>query len=468
VVILYLLAALVAVSTAQVWGENAPAEARPPLVAASTNADGTRVLYASAAGCALDANLTNSAVGTDDTGKLQAALDTVSRFGKLELVIDGPAKVTNLVVHSNTRIRCLPGAGVIQASNACVHILSNEMNTRLATHDIEIIGGLWNQDGYNQATIEHDYKRQHPCTVTYPDVWIPVFWFSGVSNLVVRDTHLLQPSNYGILTCDSINCTYENVFVDYPKVAKCSGDGLDFWGNVSDVRIINFRGNGRDDQFAFNLGIAFVLWPDPRWTQPPCTLSNLFIDGVQLVGDPVHKTHIARWSWVGRSVFRGQIVIKNLYAKNTAIGFGDGPAYAESVVLDGVTVENGIAPIFTAQNCANVTIRNVVLTNLAEAPGLPAFMLSASTTVALENLRLSWAATEGSDACLADVGLCKSVSIKDIVQRGGDGVIDNLEENPGVSKTRVQVGDIDASGIPVNYAHMTNVVGPGNESYGDR
>lgn len=110
------------------------------------------VQYASKT-CVLDANLTTGS-GTDDTAALQAILNLATVMGRLEIVLDGPALVSGLLVYSNTIFRFLNGAGLFLKSGSTVPCVMNAHPTKGTITDvnISIINAYINPNRAGQAS----------------------------------------------------------------------------------------------------------------------------------------------------------------------------------------------------------------------------------------------------------------------------------------------------------------------------
>lgn len=219
--------------------------------------------------------------GTDDTVALQTVLDTAPALGSLELVIEKPALVSGLFVHSNTTIRFLEGSGLFlkAASNRPLIQNFNRSITVVGDYNIAIIGGLHNGNAANQTS--QFETRSDSLTGAYATG----FEFNGVQWLTIKNVELRD------CLCMNLHCSnVQNVEMENIKCnAVLSGlggintigfpSGVHFNGPSRYITVRNLWANVGDDILAINAtddnGIA-------QWGHGDIT--DVLIDGVIMRG----------------------------------------------------------------------------------------------------------------------------------------------------------------------------------------
>lgn len=258
--------------------------------ATAAQAVGTTTLYASRNGCALNSNLITGG-GSDDTAALQALLDRAPTAGTLEVVLDGPALISQtLIVHSNTTLRCLQGAGVFVAANSNCHILKTDMGTLTVgvNSNIKLLGGVYNGNGQHQSRFTANLNDSSHW-------WNLGIWIGWAKNVTIEDVTIQDPRTFGlvIMGCEKVTIRNYRLLIGSGWTGDNNHDCLHFWGPVDNCVATNIRSNGDDDVLAFNTNEAVVLkyigeyWnasPTPKPGVPfPASggnLTNIFVENV--------------------------------------------------------------------------------------------------------------------------------------------------------------------------------------------
>lgn len=322
----------------------------------------TRVLYASQMGCALNSDVYNGG-GTDDSVPLQAALNLATGKG-YEFIVDGPALVsTSIVVHSNTKLKFLPGAGLFMAPHANWPVLVNDLNTNYTSTNIVIEGGILNCNGNNQSEYQTNGFRFSGA----PGVW--GVWFAGVDGLIMRDTKVINAKAYTWLFNDSRNVLMENCWAYYTNNTiqtntLYGNDGVHLMCNMQNFTSRNFRQTaGSDDTFAIMTDETdFTLQvQDPRWTTNSGSMSNIVFDGVYVE----NGKNVGKLQTYGSTNARlDYVTIKNVRGQASTQGFvGSAPISGKDFEIDGFDVEMGGSadtfslPYITVSGLISDTIR---------------------------------------------------------------------------------------------------------------
>jgi hypothetical protein len=234
------------------------------------------VIYASAAGCALNTNLLNGG-GTDDSVILNAILATAPTLTALELIIDGPALINSpLRIFSNTTITFLPGAGLFcgQGTNgpalANAHWVSSFNNgspiydgSTIVDKNITIRGPGFINGNRGNGTTGNCTSGNFRSSAANPNN-IPVGML--ISNLMFFGVRYLNVSDITSYTSPCYQSWYANCFTvriqnfiaidpevtgSNPEVFNNS-DGMHFNGPVDDLEIIGCFLQAGDDGIALN------------------------------------------------------------------------------------------------------------------------------------------------------------------------------------------------------------------------
>lgn len=221
-----------------------------------------KIIVASAFGCALDSNL-NAGGGTDDSACLQNALNTLSSNGGGELLLDGVALVSAanvrgsqtaaLQIGSNTLLRCTWGGGLFLAPGSNVLALSNAITGDPgAPYQTNI--------GIRDCTINANGQHQNRYELGKPgNGWVFGIWFGGVDGLTIEDTILRNSTTFAFVISNTRHVSIIGSAVEWnpgyahPVGSGFNHDGLHFFGNNDQTRVIGFRDtNGDDDTIALN------------------------------------------------------------------------------------------------------------------------------------------------------------------------------------------------------------------------
>lgn len=227
------------------------------------------LLVASAEGAKLDSNLLTGG-GTDDTQRLQRLLDRAAQGHPVHLVIDGPALVSGLKVHSNTTIECTAGGGLYLMDGSPGSIIRNVHRSRDAVIDrnIEILGCFLNGNQAGQrgsGPSDSLAKAVQEADGTFKSG----LQFFGIERLNLTSTTLFNVTSFGAWIANATLVEIRNVTVDsalptYPEHADLidqkayhavfgrSDDGIHFNGPIRYVTIDGARLRTWDDGIALN------------------------------------------------------------------------------------------------------------------------------------------------------------------------------------------------------------------------
>lgn len=259
----------------------------------------TNVVYASAIGCVLNAAITNGVddedaayqgiTGTDDTSKLQAVLNRATNGRPIELVMDGFAAVTGLVVYSNTTIRCLENGGFALLSQSGWPILRNGNPTTNAIVDqnITLDGGLYfgNGDWEKGSTLDAAFSLP---TFTNNPAFGDFFWttigFYGIKNLTIKNVRL-YPGKYANLQYTATICNWSNVVVQNCELQaglNPGKDGLHFFSGTN-LTVQNCRGQTGSDFVALNSSDYHEIGAEAAspWVIFDGNIYDVLIEGLQ-------------------------------------------------------------------------------------------------------------------------------------------------------------------------------------------
>ena len=244
-----------------------------------------RIVIASEAGAKLDSHVTKGG-GTDDTALLQGILDRAPKLGTLKLVLDGPALVSGLKVHSNTTIECL--------NRACGFYLADDANRALianatpqpegrADHNISFLGGTYNGNAEHQKHTTPEYG------------WTTAFALHGVEQVLFRDVSISNARTFAVYLTNWRRVVFENISINLDHIPKQSNqDGIHIQGPGEFLNIRNVQGRAWDDMIALNIDDLLGDWDsDGRFARDPASIgrfgntagigpvSDVDIDGVQ-------------------------------------------------------------------------------------------------------------------------------------------------------------------------------------------
>jgi hypothetical protein len=226
----------------------------------------TTTVLASAQGAALDADLLRGG-GTDDTAVLQGVLDRARDGAPLHLVVDGPALVSGLDVHSNTTIEFAVGAGLYLQDGSRRAVLRNASGSRdeILNEHIVVRGGFFNgncdgqvsswgpegqfnnRDEYGayQRTIEFFGVRDlriEGCTIWNPRAFS--VWIANADYVTIRDVTVDVdfPTYPGDRPIDEVQAFMSVQATNHPNQ-----DGIHFTGPASNVLLERLRLRTFDD-----------------------------------------------------------------------------------------------------------------------------------------------------------------------------------------------------------------------------
>ena len=243
------------------------------------------IVIASEAGAKLDSDVTKGG-GSDDTALVQSILDRAPKTAALKLVLDGPALVSGLKVHSNTTIECL--------NRACGFYLADHSNHPLivnatpqpegrADHNLSFLGGTYN------GNAEH---QQH---TTPKHGWTTAFALHGVEQVLFRDVSITNSRTFAVYLTNWRRVVFENIYINLDHIPKQSNqDGIHIQGPGEFLSIRNVQGRAWDDMIALNIDDLLGDWDsEGRFARDPASIrrfgsaagigpvSDVDIDGVQ-------------------------------------------------------------------------------------------------------------------------------------------------------------------------------------------
>ena len=213
---------------------------------------GTLSVSARANGAALNSNI-DTGGGTDDTAAIQAIIDAPRLPGQtLEIVFDGVALVSGLVLRSNTTIRGVSGAGfflksgsdqaVFRNANMPVGSARNSLAS-IVDRNISIIGVAINGNQGGQAHRTVDY-------------WVCGLRLHGVRNLRIYDVDLKNSRTFGyhISCAENLHMRGGSTVVPIPGSTpeKLNQDSIHLNGPVNHFVIEGMRLSSWDDAIALN------------------------------------------------------------------------------------------------------------------------------------------------------------------------------------------------------------------------
>jgi len=266
------------------------------------------IIYASAgngtvAGCALNTNLLTGG-GTDATTCLQAQLDWLGSNGGGELILNGPALISNATVgttnsvdgnvqtsalqtHSNVTIFAPTGGGVFLAASSDCLMLGNNITgnpSAMFQTNMRVIGGFWNGNNANQSKYEQGNSS---------NIDVFGFWFGGFNGLEISGVTLYNVATFNFTISNGENFIMANdsmiATTTVPGDAH-NQDGIHLWGTLSNGVISNFSDTGGDDDpFAFNTdeGVGNYddgssAWEYQRLPNSGGAISNIQVTGLTL------------------------------------------------------------------------------------------------------------------------------------------------------------------------------------------
>ncbi len=219
----------------------------------------------------------------DDAPAIQAKLDS----GISCVDIPAPASHyvigTTLHLHSGQTLRLAPTTAIRLLPGSSCKMLDNDPEEK-ESHDIGLIGGIWDMDNLNQApnplhpewASEYKYPFK-PWTGTdagryKPDGYLgAAIELQHITRLLIRDVAVRNPVTYAFHCCALNHFTVENIrFIydaDIPHHINMDGFHLD--GNSRFGVIRNLQGATHDDLLALNA--------DDCITGP---LENIEVDGI--------------------------------------------------------------------------------------------------------------------------------------------------------------------------------------------
>ena len=257
--------------------------------------------------CVLDSNVLTGG-GTNETPILQAILDKALEWGRLKLVLDGPALVSGLRIHSNTAIECTDAScGFFLESGSDNAILRNAefSKTDYTAVNITLQGGTYNHNSPGQAA-EFPEGDRLPEGENCNSTLVP-FKFFGVKNFKMADVTILDQKRYSLLMGNWEDVYMENIAIPLPNmVPNTNQDGLHFHAPGKNLVLKNIHGRTGDDFIAINGDEGDCV----------SSIDGVLIDGVYLNG----STQGIRLLCRERGTLEN-VVIRNVYGRVDSYGF---------------------------------------------------------------------------------------------------------------------------------------------------
>ena len=287
--------------------------------------------------------------GTNETALLQAILDKAEEWGGLTLEVDGAILTEQLIVHSNTTIRCANrNCGFYQADQSNRPLVRNaHPDCRVIREEnIALLGGTYNFNCEHQERT--DGSKPDPDAQVPAEYWMyhtnHAFSFTGVRGLTIRDLRTIDHRVFCGLFTNWEHIVIENVGIELPHNYYAQNqDGFHFWGPGRDLSIRNIRGCSGDDFMA--------LAPDEHDFRSDIT--DVLIDGVYLENADQGIRMLSRG--VGTL---DRVTVRNVYGTYKScgfiinpwfgVGYGDARGNFGSITLENIrlrTTEHKYAPI---------------------------------------------------------------------------------------------------------------------------
>ncbi|MFC1735766.1 hypothetical protein ACFL1X_06590 [Candidatus Hydrogenedentota bacterium] len=329
--------------------------------------------YASQWGAKLDSDVIAGG-GSDDTQALQVVLDKAPALGRLHLVVDGPALVRGLDVHSNTTIECPnPACGFFLADDSNRPILRNVHPSReeIIDRNIVLSGGIYNQNCRNQ--VHH----------TEDSIWVVGLGFFGVENLFVSGLRVRNFRTFAFHLANWRWVTFHDVSLELSERMQGENqDGIHFHGPGQFLTMRNIRGCAWDDFIALNAD-GLNAEPDGKGglKETNCfgpyvgfgPITDVLIEGVMLDDSAQVVRMLSRGSLVDR------VVIRDVVGSYRSFGFWLTPCLERggnfgNIVVDTVDLRHS-EPNYTARppflfllggNFEHLALRNIMHSSPAD------------------------------------------------------------------------------------------------------
>lgn len=329
-----------------------------------------------------DLSLEGTTVGADQTVAIQAVLD-LALWGPMTIYWDVRATAAGLRVHPNTRIVCAPGCGAKLKDNANNALLSNanydaaknQPNWQTAPNfgtitrdaNIEIIGGIWNGNGGNQAH-HSDAEGWHVC-----------LRFFNCINLTLDRVAVYTPRTFSVHLCNTESVLCRDMVIDCGASSIVNRDGLHFNGPNTKVRIRNLTARTWDDAIAINADdLEEQLSPPAPTVFGPFanygSITDFTVDGLNLLGGDYGVRILSGLARIDGVTIRnvtgrcgGHLLLIDNYSEAPNVLRNAGPGNIGSIVVDNVNV-SAIKPstykqaiIFGAATIDSLVMRNITL-----------------------------------------------------------------------------------------------------------
>ncbi len=303
--------------------------------APDAHAAGASVL-ASSAGARLDSNLMTGG-GTDDTAVLQRILDGAAAGKSVHLIVDGPALVSGLNIHSNTTVECTAGGGFYLKDNSSRSLIRNAHRSAGAIQDehIELSGCFLNGNRKHQPSADIPGAAMDPSLPSNREkdgTWMSGLQFLGVNYLTLKDITLWNIRAMASVIANASYVTVRNVLIDHGGgpgtdiIEYVNTDGLNFGGPLRYVSVDGLKLRTGDDAMAFGTDKGPIA---------DVTVSNVVLMDV-LFGIRLHSTG-GRLDRIAISNVVG--TVRGGYAINVTHWIDPHPGDFGTIMIDNVNVE---------------------------------------------------------------------------------------------------------------------------------
>ena len=255
----------------------------------------------------------------DDAPAIQDKLDSGISCVDLPVPAKNYSIGTTLHLHSGQTLRLAPTTVIRLLPGSSCKMLDNDPNEK-ESHDIGLIGGIWDMDNMNQApnplhqewASEYKYPFKPYIGTDHgrykPDGYLgAAIELQHITRLLIRDVSVRNPVTYAFHCCCLNHFTVENIrFIydaDIPHHINMDGFHLDGGSRFGVIR--NLQGTTHDDLLALNADDCITG-----------TLENIEVDGIFAENCKSAVRLLSRGSLVDK------ISISNVYA--TSYGFGIG------------------------------------------------------------------------------------------------------------------------------------------------
>lgn len=261
-----------------------------------------------------------SSIGLNQVGigdDAATIIQTLLIGGNKKILWDLSVSLSNtLYVESNTKIKVLSGKGAVMRNGVNRpmftnrnHVFSN--NNNIIDHDIEIDGGIWNGNSFEQTqkgTPQYGFNN--------------IFSWYGVNNLILKNHKMYTPKVYAQHAINVVNGHLSDFIVDVGPNPAINMDGVHWDGWCQNCTIKRGRIRSYDDGIGMNADDLLnasgseALGFFPNSANGP--ISNITIEDI-----------VFNDSLFGIRILSGQSRVDNISIKNIS-----GVTYNYSILID--------------------------------------------------------------------------------------------------------------------------------------